>query len=78
LHKEFFFFFFVFIASDFLELRPRAEHAITILAKLALFLQIGFWGSAAISFFVDHHTKETLKRDAGRATTINAVGFLLE
>ena len=67
-----------YFASDFLELHPRAEHLMVVVTKLSIFLQLGFWGSASISALIGHQTKETMKRDAGRATTLSAVGFLLE
>jgi len=68
----------LFAASLALTIPEAASQALGTLALLALFLQIGSWGSRLISFWVNREIKRKLEeeQDAASATTLNAVAFL--
>lgn len=67
----------LFAASLALTIPEAASQALGTLAMLALFLQIGSWGSRLISYWVTREAKRKLEEeDAAAATTLNAVVFL--
>lgn len=61
-----------------LQLPPTATAVVGRLTLLALFLQLGFWGNAGVTYWVTRTAKRKLEleKDASTATTIRALGLL--
>ncbi len=60
-----------------LDLSPKAEQVISKSALIMLLVQICFWGSALIRFWVDYDGRSKGVEDGARTQTMRAVGFLL-
>jgi small-conductance mechanosensitive channel len=65
------------IASQPLELPERVDSLLRVAAMLALFVQAGLWGSRALMFGIGHARDRALERDAGTATSLSALGFVV-
>ncbi|HNR24591.1 MAG TPA: mechanosensitive ion channel family protein [Candidatus Bipolaricaulis anaerobius] len=68
----------LFVASLVLNLPPTASRGISVLAILALLIQLAMWGNRLITYWVSREIRRQLEqeKDAATATTLNAVGFL--
>ena len=64
------------IGSHYLDLPEAHAKALTTLTALAFILQIGFWASAMLGFFVDRSRQRALATDAGSATSLAALSFV--
>lgn len=67
----------VLVGSNALELTGRVDGWIRALAVLATLIQLGVWGSAAITVGLGRYTERRMEEDAAEATTVRFVGFLL-
>lgn len=63
----------LFTATRFLVLPERLERTTGYLLALLLLLQIGFWGSALLNFWLRHYTRRRMQMDAASVTTMRAV-----
>ncbi|MFO8034106.1 MAG: mechanosensitive ion channel family protein [Candidatus Bipolaricaulota bacterium] len=56
---------------------PEAvERGVSAVVMLAFLLQLGFWGSGAISFWLNRYARQKMEEDAATATTARALSFL--
>lgn len=68
----------LFAASLALNLPPTASRGISILAILALLIQLATWGNRLITYWINREIRRQLEqeKDAATATTLNAVGYM--
>lgn len=66
----------VYASIQLLTLPPKISGAVGKLTFLALLLQLIFWGTALIRYFIERDTKTKQGQDGARAQTMRAVGFL--
>jgi len=59
-----------------LDLPPIADHVIKTLMLLSFLLQVAFWGSAVITFWINRTVKRRLEQDPTAVSTIHAFGIL--
>lgn len=65
------------LASFALVIPEDLKSSLGIVAIIAVLVQIGFWGSAAIRYFVQREVSRQLEvQDPGSATALNALGFI--
>src|SRR2546423_879732 len=62
------------LASVALSLPPRIRSAVAIIGKLALLLQIAFWGGELIVVLFRRYFSRA--RDAGNSTTVEALSYV--
>lgn len=65
-------------ASLVLSLPPVVRKVVNTIALLSLLFQVAFWGHAIIAFWLKRYLKRKLQEDAGTATTVGALGFLIK
>ncbi|GBD29490.1 Small-conductance mechanosensitive channel [bacterium HR32] len=63
-------------AAALLELPPRAERIVEGASTVALFLQLGVWGSVAVGWAVDREVRRRVIADPAAATTLAALSYL--
>lgn len=69
----------IYFASLYLTLPTTIETAIQIAAKITLFIQFGYWGTAVITFIIARQFKYEMEtKDASGATSVNALGLILK
>lgn len=73
-------FFFVLVISLYagttvLSLPQGVLEAIEIVVVLSILLQVGFWGNAIISFWLNRIVQGKMEHNAASATTMSAIGF---
>jgi len=61
------------LAAQLLEMPDRVASAIGAVSSIAILLQAGVWGHAAISFWLEHHSASG---DRSSITVVNSLGFL--
>lgn len=64
------------VASQPLELPARIDTLLHGVAMVALFAQVGLWGSRGLQFAVRRARDRALERDVGTATSLSALGFV--
>ncbi len=74
-------FFFIIVglyaASLVVSLPPTVDRTFSTVVLVAFLLQVAFWGSGAISFWLARYARQKMEEeDAATATTIKALGFL--
>lgn len=72
------FFVALYLASQGLELRPRAEKLVAGVAIVAAFLQLGLWLSLAIAAWLARSRARALAGNASAATSLAAMGFIAQ
>jgi small-conductance mechanosensitive channel len=65
----------LYVGSRYLDLDPRADRALDLFLTVAVALQVGRWGSAALEFFFERHRQRAARTDAGATTAIAALSF---
>lgn len=65
----------VYLASHPLTLAAEVELLLRRIAVVAVILQGGVWGSAAITFWVERYTERMAEADAAAVTTVSALSF---
>ncbi len=66
-----------YIGSGFLELPPEVSSWFSKAIQLVLILQIGFWGTGLISYYVTRKVESKVADDQGEdATTLDALGLI--
>jgi small-conductance mechanosensitive channel len=68
----------VYIAARILVLPELLERLAGVAVALALLIQVGIWGTTAISFYMLRAVQRKMKEDAGTATTLSALAFLMK
>lgn len=79
LNRTHFWFYFtvaLFIGSRVVALPDQVTTPIRSVAVVVLFLQIAFWGTGLITFFINRYRERMITQDAAWATTITAMGFV--
>ena len=66
----------IYLGCQNLTLPSQATRIISITATLAAFLQVGFWLSAVLKFWIDAHRVRATSADLGAATSLSAVSFV--
>ncbi len=66
----------IYAGSLVVALPPAAARGVTIVVTLAVYLQLAFWGSGAISFWLARYTRRKMDEDAATATTVRALGYI--
>jgi small-conductance mechanosensitive channel len=66
----------IYAGSLVLSLPTRLSGLLKSIAVIAFLIQVGFWGSGVISFWINQYRKQKLAEDAASVTTISALGFL--
>lgn len=64
------------IGGRYLSLPDAHARSLTRLTALAFILQIGFWASALLGFFIDRSRQRALATDASAATSLGALAFV--
>jgi small-conductance mechanosensitive channel len=64
------------IGSRYLTLPDKIESGLGHVTTLALFLQVGFWLSAVLQFWVNRSRQRALEHDAAAATSLSALAFV--
>lgn len=59
-----------------LKMSEKVTNGMKGLFFVSLFLQMGLWGNYAINYLVSDYAEKNFQRDAGRTTTMAALGFL--
>lgn len=65
----------LYVGSRYLDLETRADRALDLFLTVAVALQVGRWGSAALEFFFERHRQRAARTDAGATTAIAALSF---
>ena len=74
--KFFFIFLFsVYLGSMFLDLKPEVFSRIRSLFLVSFFIQVGFWASSIVHFFLNHTFKTRLEQDVSRAPAFSFLVF---
>ncbi|HSH45786.1 MAG TPA: mechanosensitive ion channel family protein [Longimicrobiales bacterium] len=68
----------VVAASQILILPERGRAALNYLVLVALALQLGIWGSAAIRASLKRYADQRMEKDPASATTVIFMGFILQ
>jgi small-conductance mechanosensitive channel len=76
--KFFLFVIALLIGSRLLTLTGAAERALTYVAVIGTFLQLGFWGRGALLTLFSRHVDRTREKDPGAATTMAALAVVLQ
>lgn len=66
----------IYAGSLVLSLPSRLSGLLKSIAVIAFLIQVGFWGSGVLSFWINQYRKQRLEEDAAGVTTISALGFL--
>ncbi|WP_455222762.1 mechanosensitive ion channel family protein [Kaarinaea lacus] len=66
----------LFIGSSVIELPGRSREIFTTIVVIALILQAGLWGSAALHVLLEKYREQQLAIDPARATTLNLMTFV--
>jgi len=66
----------LYAGSSILTLPSAVVEIAEIIVVLSLLLQVGFWGNAIISFWLNRVVQSKMEQDAAAATTLTALGFL--
>lgn len=67
----------LYLGSYFLSLPPDAEVWFNRVVQFVLILQVGFWGTGLISFYITRGVKSRIEEDHGDdATTLDALGLI--
>jgi small-conductance mechanosensitive channel len=66
----------IYAGSLVLSLPTRLSGLLKNIAVIAFLIQVAFWGSGVISFWINQYRKQKLEEDAASVTTISALGFL--
>ena len=68
----------VAIGCQGLQLPPAVGKALAGAATIALFLQVGLWLNALLSYWVTRSRNKALATDAGAATSLSALGLIAQ
>lgn len=66
----------LYVATQILRLPAPVQRIVSIALVVALLLQVGFWGNAVISAWLNRMVQSRVSQDAAAATTMTALGFL--
>lgn len=67
----------LYVAERFLELTPRVERVSTAIIVVVVWLQVGFWGSAAANFALDRQrTRASASGDQSYQGSLGILGFI--
>ncbi|MDX1812315.1 MAG: mechanosensitive ion channel family protein [Gammaproteobacteria bacterium] len=66
----------LFIGSLVIELPGKSREIFTTIVMIALILQAGLWGSAALHVLLDKYREEQITKDPARAMTLNLMKFV--
>jgi small-conductance mechanosensitive channel len=64
------------LAAQLLDMPDRAAYAVRTVSTIAILLQVGLWGHAALSFWLEHHGAAA--RTGSSVTVVNSLGFLVK
>lgn len=66
----------LYFGTRYLALPDRVGTVFTVIATVALFLQLGLWAGAGFRFWLDRYQRRMLASDAASATSLAALGFV--
>jgi len=66
----------LFIGSSVIELPGRSREIFTTVIVVALILQAGLWGSAALHVMLEKYRELQITKDPARVTTLNVLSFI--
>lgn len=67
----------IWFGSKFLQLPAETELWVSRIIRIFLFLQVGFWGTGLISFYISRNVSQKIAEDNGEdATTLDAMGLI--
>lgn len=66
----------LYMGARYLELPPKLDLGLTIVATLAAFIQVGLWAGTALDFWIGRTRKRALIEDAGATTSLAALSFI--
>jgi small-conductance mechanosensitive channel len=66
----------LFIGALVIELPGRSREIFTTVMVVALILQAGTWGSAALHVMLEEYRQQQITKDPARVTTLNVLSFL--
>lgn len=66
----------IIIGMSFLTVPVLRDTHLHFILVVLVATQLGIWGNVAITFFINQQTKDLLVQDAGKATTMTAIGFI--
>ncbi len=67
----------IFIGSLLLVLPPRIEEILRMALITVILIQIGFWGTYAINYWLARRIQKEMERDSTTATTLNGLGLVV-
>src|SRR5689334_10838629 len=68
----------VALGANGLRLPPGGERVIHVAATIALFVQVGLWGSALLNFWLASSRSKAMANNIAAATTLSALGLLAQ
>lgn len=68
----------LYAGSMVLTLPEVATRVISTVTVLVLLIQAGIWGTGLVSFWITHYVRRKLEEDAGTATSMTALGFVIK
>lgn len=68
----------VYAGASVLSLPEVVGRVIHFFSAVALLVQVGIWGSIAVTFWMTYTVRQKAKEDPGTATTMSALGFLVK
>ena len=66
----------LFIGLSVVELPGRYREVSTVIIIVALIIQAGLWGSAALHVVLEEYREQQLTKDPARVTTLNVLSFI--
>lgn len=66
----------LYLGIQDLTLPSQVVHVIGVLATLAAFIQLGFWLSALLKFWIDNARERAMSTDASAASSLSALSFV--
>jgi small-conductance mechanosensitive channel len=72
----FLFFLALFVGSFVVEMPATLRHSVNTVVIIALLLQAGLWGAAALWVVTEQHRQRQLEKDPASVTTLNLLNFV--
>lgn len=66
----------LWIGVQILQLPPKLSGLLNTLAVIAMFLQLGLWGNAVVSYVIARKVEEAKEDDLSRASAYGAISFI--
>ncbi len=66
----------LFIGSSVIEMPGRSREIFTTIVIVALLVQAGLWGAAALQEMVEQYRRQQLAKDPAKVTTLNVLNFI--